>query len=535
MKAKERMQSVRSNYIYRPVKALAKALGFTIQRTSTISGPPTQATAAEEEALRHELALSSLPVFEPRLAKLELEDLLSFLEREEHSGFFETFNSRRLPLLCVLATQKRKTLESILKFCVVEGVGLRYRLGNKMVQATSIRSVLDDVMPLKSIKLYFSSLRSHDNFNCRLEFLDVNKDYYLMKGNSLISRKLWKQTATKANLFRPKTFTDYSRALLYPRSLQYNFDVDLVFTWVNSDDPDWFEMYKKYRPEAASDSNSESRFKSRDELKYALRSWDIYAPFIRKIFIVSNCAPPQWLDLKNERVRWVYHEEIIPPDSLPTFSSHAIETSLHKIDGISNYFIYSNDDFLLTRLISYEEFFHPNGIAKVRLEPYGMVNGEVTEGHPDYLNAARNSNTLIEGTFQRSTTQLVTHSPQPIRKDIMLEMEKTYPEEFNMTRQNKFRATNDIAVTGYLHAHYAILTSRAVYDKTPVMLIQQNHDFEAKFGVLQEAKNKSPDSLPISICINDGNDSHLNEAWNNAVAQFLETFFPERSTMELEK
>ncbi|MEO9969979.1 MAG: stealth conserved region 3 domain-containing protein [Hyphomonadaceae bacterium] len=524
------LRTARSRFVYSPAKSLFSVLGYNVERKGRKpDGPPERKPDVPPE---HKLIVSDAVRLSPREGKLSLLDLISFLESQGLTGVVENFKTDRFPLLCVLSSQKQKCIETILKFCVKEGVELRYRSGKNLVSANSVKQVLTDWLPQKSIKLKFSSLQSLDQFWFRLEFFDEKDDHYMLAANSMISRRLWKRTAEKASLFQPGNFRDYSEILNYPRSLECNFEVDLVFTWVNSEDPDWLAMYQEYRPAKQTDGNSKSRFKSRDELKYALRSWEQFAPFIRKIFVVSNCAPPEWLDLEHSGIRWVYHEEILPSESLPTFSSHAIETSLYKIEGLSNYFIYSNDDFLLTRPANLEDFYHPNGIAKVRLEPYGMVNGVATEGHPDYLNAARNSNSLLEKTFQRSTTQLVTHSPQPLRKDVMIEMEAIYDEPFSVTRNNKFRAIDDIAVTGYLHAHYAILTERAVYDSTPVVLIQQNHQFVRKFSQLQAAKDTGSSKLPLSVCLNDGNDSHLNDDWNNAVANFLDSFFPNSSSME---
>nr|WP_236042094.1 stealth conserved region 3 domain-containing protein [Nitratireductor aquimarinus] len=313
--------------------------------------------------------------------------------------------------------------------------------------------------------------------------------------------------------------------------MEHQFQIDLVFTWVNAEDPEWQKLYEAYAPAQKKDGSSRSRFHNRDELKYALRSWDLYAPFIRKVFIVSNCAPPEWLDLDNKRVVWVPHEDIFPESALPTFSSHAIETRLHHIPGLSDHFIYSNDDFLLTRQAYASDFYFPSGIAKVRLEPYGMVIGEPKSGRPDYLNGAINANALLEGVFERSTTQLVTHSPQPMLKDVLKEIEERFEEHITRTTHNKFRAVDDVAVTGYLHAHFAILIGRAVYDQTPVQLIQQNHKFEEIFSRLVRNKREGGRN-PLSICVNDGADSHLNKSWNVSLLAFLDEFYPNKSSFE---
>jgi hypothetical protein len=266
---------------------------------------------------------------------------------------------------------------------------------------------------------------------------------------------------------------------------------------------------------------------------YALRSWDQYTSFVRRVFIVSNCLPPQWIDLRNERIEWIYHEAILPKSALPTFNSHAIEACLHKIPGLSENFIYSNDDFFLTRPATAADFFHPNRIAKVRLEPYGQVNGEPEEGHPDYLNGARNANRLIEQAFSKSTTQLMTHSPMPLRKDVLAEMEDRFSDDFHRTIHNRFRAIDDIAVASYMHANYSILSGKALPDSTPVWLVQPNHNFRDKMTSLIKWKRKNSRKLPLSACLNDGTESHVNDDWNAAVSSFLEIFFDQKSEFEV--
>lgn len=365
-----------------------------------------------------------------------------------------------------------------------------------------------------------------------LEFWELTEDSYIAPKRNLIAKKLWKDVADKCGIFTPGKIKDVSEVLRHPHQQKVSFPIDLVFTWVNADDPNWKKLYRSYAPTVHTDGTSRARFHNRDELKYALRSWATYAPFIRNIYIVSNCAPPAWLNLNVENIRWVPHEEILPTDALPTFSSHAIECCIHKINGLAEHFIYSNDDFLLTRPTKPSDFFYPNGIAKVRIEPYGMVNGEAQPGQPDYLNAARNSNTLLEQEFCRTSTQLVTHSPQPILKEVIFELEKQYPDEFHKTIYSRFRAVTDIGVTAFLSAHYSILTRRAIPDQRSVLLIQQNHDYEHHLHQLISFKNSSPRKLPLSVCLNDGAGSHLNESWNRSVITFLDAFYPAPSKFE---
>ena len=225
--------------------------------------------------------------------------------------------------------------------------------------------------------------------------------------------------------------------------------------------------------------------------------------------------------------------EIFDEAHLPTFSSHAIETRLHKIPGLSNHFVYSNDDFLLTRPCLKSDFFESNGLCKLKLEEWGSVNGEPVESEPDYLNGARNCQQLIERDFGVSPTQLHCHAPQALRIDILEEMEARYPKEFERTTAAKFRAVTDVAVTGFFFHHYAYVTGRAIKGDAKTMLIQQNHSFARRYAsVLAEKEEAVIEERHLSVCVNDGADSHLNQKWNRLTAQFLGEYFPDKSTYE---
>ena len=86
------------------------------------------------------------------------------------------------------------------------------------------------------------------------------------------------------------------------------FPVDAVYTWVNSEDPGWRALLAPFRELTPLDRD---RFGQSDELRYSMRSLALFAPWIRRIYIVSNCARPDWL-LETARVAWVDHSEIIP-------------------------------------------------------------------------------------------------------------------------------------------------------------------------------------------------------------------------------
>lgn len=113
---------------------------------------------------------------------------------------------------------------------------------------------------------------------------------------------------------------------------------------------------------------SASRFEDNEELRYSLRSLEKHAPWVRHIYIVTNGQIPSWLNMDNPRLTVVSHEEIFVNKShLPTFSSPAIESHLHRIKGLSDKFIYLNDDVMFGKEVWPDDFYTEAGGQKVYL------------------------------------------------------------------------------------------------------------------------------------------------------------------------
>src|SRR5690606_13050857 len=148
--------------------------------------------------------------------------------------------------------------------------------------------------------------------------------------------------------------------------------VDVVYTWVDSADPAWREAHRRYSQEYEAhnpSADNAERYIDREELRYSLRALWLFAPFVRHIYLVTADQRPSWL-VDHPKLTVVSHREIFPdPSVLPTFNSHAIESCLHRIPGLSEHFLYLNDDVFLGREARPEDFFTLAGLAKVRLSP----------------------------------------------------------------------------------------------------------------------------------------------------------------------
>ncbi|KAK1944765.1 N-acetylglucosamine-1-phosphotransferase subunits alpha/beta [Phytophthora citrophthora] len=161
--------------------------------------------------------------------------------------------------------------------------------------------------------------------------------------------------------------------------------IDVVYTWVNGTDPRWKkekEFWHKHwiasltgqplpvwgeeaNVKGKDDSNSDNRFRDNEELRYSLRSLEKYAPWVRHIYVVTDGQIPSWLDIESPKLSIVKHGDIFANKShLPVFSSPAIEWSLDNIPGLSDMFLYFNDDVFLGSPVRPEDFVSQAGVQK---------------------------------------------------------------------------------------------------------------------------------------------------------------------------
>ena len=138
-------------------------------------------------------------------------------------------------------------------------------------------------------------------------------------------------------------------------------DIDVVVLWVDGADPAWLEEKRKYMPPAEADSDSVNRYRDWGLLPYWFRAIEKFAPWVRKIHFVTWGHVPEFLNLDAPTLHVVRHDEFIPAEYLPTFSSHAIEMNVHRIPGLAERFIYFNDDTFLIRPMAQTDFFE-NGL-----------------------------------------------------------------------------------------------------------------------------------------------------------------------------
>lgn len=143
------------------------------------------------------------------------------------------------------------------------------------------------------------------------------------------------------------------------------FPIDAVITWVDGSDPAHAGKMKKYAPERVFTENDvagATRFANDGEIFWCVASIRKFAPFIRKIWIVTDGQDPH-IPEGSIPAEVVDHKQIFQgyEDYLPVFNSVAIETMTWRIPGLAEHYVEFNDDFLLCRPAAPEDFFAQDG------------------------------------------------------------------------------------------------------------------------------------------------------------------------------
>jgi len=317
--------------------------------------------------------------------------------------------------------------------------------------------------------------------------------------------------------------------LVQPTPDQVTFPIDVVYTWVDGTDAEW-----RRRRDAASGADghreaaSDARFMSRDELRYSLRSLYANAPWVNNVFIVTDGQRPRWL-VDAPGVTVVDHREIFrDPTMLPVFNSHAIEANIHRIPGLSEHFVYFNDDMFIGRPVTPNVFFHPNGIAKHFPSQSRVPFSQDSTWDTPVDAATKNVRRLMLQTFGVAISQVMEHAPYALRRSVLEEMEERFPEDFAVTSASKTRSPGDLNIASNFAHHFGFQVGKAVPATMSFAYAGVSaRDLKARLDRLLARRDRD------AFCLNDSfSEPEDVEAQLAVITPFLEAYFPVASPWE---
>jgi len=281
--------------------------------------------------------------------------------------------------------------------------------------------------------------------------------------------------------------------------------IDYVITWVDGQEPKhkaarqfYLEQEKAQaggrlpnREEARHgfEKTTKIRFQDNGELYYNIASVLLYAPFIRKIFIVTDnqtpallhsfadegLCPPGFLQLVSHDVLFAAGADLpqLAP-ARPSFNSRSIEAVLWRIPGLSEHFIFSNDDFFINAPIKADMFF-VNGAPKLlgRWQSAGATRlryyyRQLLAKISSYPPPPRHSASLWLAARLAGRGRLrflaVPHCPHPLRRSTFADFFRANPDILARQLQFRFRAPqqfNPVSLANHLEIGRGAVPARA--------------------------------------------------------------------------
>jgi Stealth protein CR2, conserved region 2/Stealth protein CR1, conserved region 1 len=226
--------------------------------------------------------------------------------------------------------------------------------------------------------------------------------------------------------------------------------IDAVITWVDGEDPTHKARRLRYLL-PAEDSLHENginphRWACGDELSYCLRSIENHAPWIGTIHIVTDAQTPDLSHLSTSlraKIRIIDHRDIFKgyEHALPTFNSLAIESMLWRIEGLSERFIYFNDDVFLTAPLRVSDVFDGDKPVLrgkwVDLGALGASRDDLSDPSKFHDFMQRNAALLLG--YEAHHVFACAHVVFPMRRTVLADMYARFKSHFEANIAHRFR------------------------------------------------------------------------------------------------
>jgi hypothetical protein len=340
-----------------------------------------------------------------------------------------------------------------------------------------------------------------------------------------------------------------------------DYPIDFVVTWVNEEDSEWLALRNKYMSaEKSHPWNSwtmgEKRFRDWGLLPYWFRGVAKFAPWVRNVYLVTAGAVPSWLDVNCPNLRIIHHEDFIPTKYLPTFNSHTIEWNLHRIDGLSEQFVYFNDDMYLTSPTKRDDFFR-NGLPRdsavlgvsflSRVQPSyvaysAMLLNEhfdmhkVIKKHPSnwinpkygLKNIVKTITLLPQNRFPGMSTD---HLPFSLLKETYCDLWNLEPQLLDKTCNDRFRQF--FGLTPWLLRDWQCVEGKFVPRRSSYGKAFYGKSFSESDEYLKTVVRAITSGRYKVVCVNDDIDNEDRfEVWGETLRSSFQIILPEKSAFE---
>lgn len=318
--------------------------------------------------------------------------------------------------------------------------------------------------------------------------------------------------------------------------------IDFVVPWVDGADPAWraerdrWAAREVHSPHFDKWMDGEQRYRDLGLLRYWFRGVEKFAPWVNRVHFVTWGHLPPWLDVGHPKIHVVRHEDFIPREYLPTFSSRCIDLNLHRIPGLAEQFVYFNDDTFLVAPTRPDDFFRgglprdaaiispiylkDNGV-RAEINAMYVINGRFRKGEvlrrhplkwfsPRYGTAL--ARTLTQLPYRLFTGFYVHHGPVSYLKTTFDEVWRAEPDTLARACSHRFR--DDADVNQWIMQYWQYCTG-AFSPRSPKFSSMYEHGDVASAAADDIAHRRHK-----ALCWNDSGDTARPDALAAVAAAF---------------
>lgn len=303
--------------------------------------------------------------------------------------------------------------------------------------------------------------------------------------------------------------------------------IDIVLTYVDGRDKAWQHQYLVYsRIEKVKFDKNNVRFRSWDNFHYIFRSIAQYMKFINNVYLIveSESQVPSFIN--TDIVKIIYHKDIIPEEFLPTFNSNTIEMFMYRIPGLSENFIYLNDDMIFLKELNASDYYDDN------MNPLVIVNEKPLKKENTYtlslintMNLAMTENNNFKLNWPRHMLRS-DHAPNPMKKSLWDYYWTKYNKEMSESI-SRFRKPTNITqeLSNYHYYMYYLSNGMRCFGTRN----SQYFDFVRRTS--NDLEKILNDENVATTCINDAGVKDF-RIFKSVVNNILEKRFPKKCIYE---
>ena len=324
--------------------------------------------------------------------------------------------------------------------------------------------------------------------------------------------------------------------------------IDIVVLWVDGSDPEFIREKQTVTGQVADlnqENDGEQRYRDYGIFNYWFRMIEKHAPWVNRVYLVTNGQKPEWLNLEHPKLRWITHKEFMPKEYLPSFNSSAIEMNLHRIEDLSENYLYFNDDMYLSKDSQPSDFYKKN-------QPKLLAVYDALVPWSPFTNIYHNDVELIYRHFPNKkalksspwkffnyrygflvlknllllpwgpTGYVNQHLPVPMKKSTLAHLWDIEGEILDRTSRNKIRDYG-VDVNQYICQHWQIESNQ---------FFPMSKNFGETIGLNQVDKLDKifDDKHKKLLCVND--DSDFKEENLIHFKEILQERYPKKSAFE---